>query len=89
MDVLDETRPLLAPPATEDTASSTLATSSGVGEKKKRTPLPKLQIGIVMLLHLSEPMSAHCIFPFINQVSRFLVTPAQASSHPDPSITAH
>ena len=88
MDGLDETRPLLAPPP-QDAASSTLTTSPGMGEKKKRTPLPKLQIGIVMLLHLSEPMSAHCIFPFINQVGRFLVTPAQASSNPDPSITAH
>ena len=36
--------------------------------KRMPTPLPKLQIGILMLLHLAEPITAHCIFPFIKQV---------------------
>ncbi|TBU27875.1 MFS general substrate transporter [Dichomitus squalens] len=50
----EETRPLL-----------------GVREgtkQKKSTPLPKLQIAILMLLQLSEPITSHCIFPFINQL---------------------
>ena len=52
----DESRPLLA---------------EGCAAKRKTpTPLPKLQIAILMLLHLSEPITSHCIFPFINQVRR-------------------
>ena len=67
MDVLDETRPLLAPDASPAPSSSS-STLTARTAPKKRTPLPKMQIAIVMLLHLSEPMSGHCIFPFINQV---------------------
>lgn len=52
----DETRPLLA----EEDAS----------KERKPTPLPKGQIGILMLLHLAEPITSHCIYPFINQVSQ-------------------
>lgn len=33
------------------------------------TPLPKLQIGILMLVLLAEPISSQCIYPFINQVT--------------------
>lgn len=45
-----------------------LQEGQGAKAKKKPTPLPKLQIGILMLLHLAEPITAHCIFPFIKQV---------------------
>ncbi|KDQ59084.1 hypothetical protein JAAARDRAFT_33814 [Jaapia argillacea MUCL 33604] len=39
-------------------------------KKRKRavTPLPKLQIGILLLLQLAEPITSHCIYPFINQL---------------------
>ncbi|KAI1786343.1 MFS general substrate transporter [Ganoderma leucocontextum] len=50
----DERRPLLPP--------------DEVVKRKKPTPLPKLQIAILMLLHLAEPMTSHVIFPFINQL---------------------
>ncbi|KAH7926035.1 MFS general substrate transporter [Leucogyrophana mollusca] len=40
--------------------------------KKQRTPLPKFQIGILMLLQLAEPISSMCIYPFINQLIREL-----------------
>ncbi|KAH7921287.1 MFS general substrate transporter [Leucogyrophana mollusca] len=40
--------------------------------KKPRTPLPKLQIGILMALQLAEPISSMCIYPFINQLIREL-----------------
>ncbi|KAI0767188.1 MFS general substrate transporter [Fomes fomentarius] len=50
----DETRPLLE----EEDAS----------KERKPTPLPKGQIGILMLLHLAEPITSHCIYPFINQL---------------------
>ena len=34
------------------------------------TPLPKLQIGILLVLQLAEPITSQCIYPFINQVRR-------------------
>ena len=50
----DPTEPLL-PPKVKTTS-------------KKVTPLPKLQIGIVLLFQLAEPISSQSIYPFINQV---------------------
>ena len=35
----------------------------------KPTPLPTGQIAILMVLQLAEPITSHCIYPFINQVS--------------------
>ncbi|KAF8875920.1 major facilitator superfamily domain-containing protein [Infundibulicybe gibba] len=35
---------------------------------KKSTPLPKVQIGIVLLLQLCEPITSHSIYPYINQL---------------------
>ncbi|PCH42370.1 MFS general substrate transporter [Wolfiporia cocos MD-104 SS10] len=37
-------------------------------EPKPITPLPKLQIGILLLLQLAEPITSQCIYPFINQL---------------------
>lgn len=47
--------------------------SSPVDDQKKRqpTPLPKLQIAIIMLCQLCEPLISQSIYPYINQVSRF------------------
>jgi hypothetical protein len=55
VEVLDETTALLSP-RSDDTSSSS--------SKRKRppTPLPKLQIGILMLFQLAEPMTSHCIY---------------------------
>lgn len=39
-----------------------------VPRKKPRTPLPKLQIGILLILQLVEPIASLSIFPYINQV---------------------
>ncbi|KAG1884875.1 major facilitator superfamily domain-containing protein [Suillus subluteus] len=38
------------------------------GSKKPKTPLPKLQIGILMTLQLVEPIASTSIFPYINQL---------------------
>lgn len=38
------------------------------------TPLPKLQIGILLLALLAEPICSQCIYPFINQVTRRILT---------------
>ncbi|OBZ72619.1 Protein ZINC INDUCED FACILITATOR-LIKE 1 [Grifola frondosa] len=35
---------------------------------KTPTPLPKLQISILLLLQLAEPITSQCIYPFINQL---------------------
>jgi MFS family permease len=40
--------------------------------KKPKTPLPKLQIGILMTLQLVEPIASMSIFPYINQLIREL-----------------
>jgi len=34
----------------------------------KATPLPKLQITIILLMRLAEPLSFSIIFPFISQM---------------------
>ncbi|KAF8875778.1 major facilitator superfamily domain-containing protein [Infundibulicybe gibba] len=36
--------------------------------KKQPTPLPKVQIGIALLLQLSEPIASQSIYPYINQL---------------------
>ncbi|KAG1888927.1 major facilitator superfamily domain-containing protein [Suillus fuscotomentosus] len=40
--------------------------------KKPKTPLPKLQMGILMVLQLVEPIASMSIFPYINQLIREL-----------------
>lgn len=41
---------------------------------KTPTPLPRLQIFILLLMQLAEPITSQCIYPFINQVR---VVPSQ------------
>jgi hypothetical protein len=45
---------------------------------EKPTPLPRLQLSILLLLQLAEPITSQCIQPFINQVN-FIIngTPGQ------------
>ncbi|KIM86414.1 hypothetical protein PILCRDRAFT_65362 [Piloderma croceum F 1598] len=40
--------------------------------KKPTTPLPRLQISVLLLLQLAEPITSQCINPFINQLVREL-----------------
>ena len=37
-------------------------------DEVKKTPLPKLQIGIVLLLQVAEPVCSQSIYPYINEV---------------------
>ena len=67
--VPNESQPLLA----EDEAA----------QNRQPTPLPKLQISILMLLLLAEPVTSHCIYPFINQVSTFLRSRCITQISPD------
>ncbi|KAJ6553625.1 major facilitator superfamily domain-containing protein [Mycena vulgaris] len=36
--------------------------------KKPRTPLPKLQLSIIMLIQICEPLASQSIYPYINQL---------------------
>ncbi|KAH7921308.1 MFS general substrate transporter [Leucogyrophana mollusca] len=54
--IVDEERPLLSPRKA----------------KRPSTPLPKLQIGILLIVQLAEPIASMCIYPFINQLVREL-----------------
>ncbi|KAG1738443.1 major facilitator superfamily domain-containing protein [Suillus paluster] len=40
--------------------------------KRSKTPLPKFQMGIILVLQLVEPMTSMSIFPYINQLIRNL-----------------
>ena len=61
----DETRPLL-----------------GVDSQIRRSPnpLPKLQLGIVLLLQVCEPITSQSIYPYINQVG--IVRKIKRASYP-------
>ena len=37
---------------------------------RRRTPLPKLQIAILLYLQLAEPITSTVIYPFVNQLIR-------------------
>ncbi|KAG1740051.1 MFS general substrate transporter [Suillus lakei] len=52
-------------------SETTPLVSVGVS-KKPKTPLPKFQIGILMMLHVTEPIASMSIFPYINQLIREL-----------------
>ena len=49
----------------EETALLTKHTPKPIAQP---TPLPKLQIGILMFTQLAEPISATVILPYLNQV---------------------
>ena len=53
----------------------------GLDSQKKHlpNPLPKLQLAIVLLLQVCEPITSHSIFPYVNQVR--LLRSSEASSH--------
>ncbi|KAG1740058.1 MFS general substrate transporter [Suillus lakei] len=55
-----------------DTSNETTPLVSAGALKKPKTPLPKLQIGILMTLQLVEPIASMSIFPYINQLIREL-----------------
>jgi len=54
--IVDEETPLLSP-------------TPVLSQKRQATPLPKLQISIVLLLQLCEPIIGQSIYPYISQVS--------------------
>jgi len=47
---------------------SPLLTNRNV-KTRKATPLPKVQILVVLLLQICEPLTSQSIYPYINQVS--------------------
>ena len=53
---------------TPHVASETTPLVSAKVSKKPKTPLPKFQIAILMILHVADPIASVSIFPYINQV---------------------
>ncbi|KAF8886149.1 major facilitator superfamily domain-containing protein [Infundibulicybe gibba] len=51
-----------------DTIDEETALLSPNEEQQGPTPLPKVQIAIVLLLQLCEPIMSHSIYPYINQL---------------------
>ena len=52
--------------------------TSSSGENKqyrKPNPLPRLQISVMLLLQVCEPMASQSIYPYINQVVQYIFTP--------------
>lgn len=47
-----------------------VADTAGDVTIQRRTPLPKFQIFIVLLIQFTEPVTATVIYPFINQFVR-------------------
>ena len=47
--------------------------NSNTQKQRLPTPLPKLQIAIVLLLQVCEPLTSQSIYPYINQVGSCVV----------------
>ncbi|KAG8213658.1 MFS general substrate transporter [Butyriboletus roseoflavus] len=56
--------------ANSDDQTPLLSAASGRSEPRKPTPLPKVQISVLLLSVLVEPIASQCIYPFINQLIR-------------------
>ncbi|KAG0707245.1 MFS general substrate transporter [Suillus ampliporus] len=54
------------------TASETSPLIHAGASKRPKTPLPKFQMGILLMLHITEPIASMSIFPYINQLIREL-----------------
>lgn len=55
--------------ANSDDQTPLLTAASDRNDFKKPTPLPKVQICVLLLSILVEPIASQCIYPFVNQVS--------------------
>lgn len=62
----DERSPLLL--QRDDDPSDYRSAKPSVSISSEPTPLPKLQIGVCLLIQFAEPITALCILPFINQL---------------------
>ncbi|KAG1740067.1 MFS general substrate transporter [Suillus lakei] len=56
----------------QSSETETLPLLHKTSQTKQKTPLPKLQIGILMLVQLAEPIASMSIYPYINQLIREL-----------------
>jgi len=52
----------------DETSSLLHETLPTLTRKKQKTPLKKLQISILMLIQMAEPIASMSIYPYINQV---------------------
>jgi len=66
--------PSSAAPSDGNVDERTALLDVGQQGQKKPTPLPKLQISILLLALLVEPIASQSIYPYINQVSIFVAS---------------
>lgn len=64
----DEHTPLLRHRDNDDGDANYTSAKSTVSVSPPYTPLPKLQLGVCILIQFAEPITALCILPFINQL---------------------
>lgn len=63
MTIVAESRTSSSATVVQDELSPLLSTS-----KRPRTPLPRLQLAILLLIQFAEPISSMSIYPYINQL---------------------
>lgn len=63
-----------AAPSDGNVNERTALLDAGQQGQKKPTPLPKLQISILLLALLVEPIASQSIYPYINQVRVFAIS---------------
>ena len=51
-------------------ASETMPLVPAEASKRPKTPLPKLQIGLLMILEIAHAIALVSVYPYINQVFR-------------------
>lgn len=64
----DERTPLLRHRDNDHGDTNYTSAKSTVSVSPPYTPLPKLQLGVCILIQFAEPITALCILPFINQL---------------------
>lgn len=56
------------PSETDETTPLLSDALQGDSPRARRTPLPWLQLGIVMVMQIVEPLMSQSIYPYINQL---------------------
>jgi hypothetical protein len=67
-DLLENQGMTIADPSTSSDDQALLLSSDSGSETKRPTPLPKLQISVLVLSGLVDAVASQYIYPFINQV---------------------
>jgi hypothetical protein len=75
-------------PSNVDEQTPLMPSRANSHASRHRTPLPKLQISILLLIQLLEPVMSQSMYPYINQVCPLLVCIIY-NFHRRPSLSAN